>query len=95
MKKKINEVTDFTMDPQIQDAIEKNARKGWLEYNNSKEAEIRRIKKEQKKEKILTALIIVFILAITCFLLIKLTNSAMDSCVANGHSERYCYDKLA
>lgn len=95
MKKKINEVTDYTLDPQLQDVLERNYRRSYGESFKAREDRLRRVK---RKEQILTALIIIFILITTCMLLIansKLTNKTIDKCIANGHSENYCYEKLA
>ena len=95
MKKKVNEVTDFTMDPQLQDTIERNYRRSFGESFKQREERLRRTK---RKEQILTVLIIIFILVTTCMLLIansKATNEAIDKCISKGHSENYCYDKLA
>ena len=92
MKKKI---TDYTIDPQLQGVIERNYRRSFGESFKAREDRLRR---ERKKERILTALIIVFILTITCLLLIsnsRMTNKAIDKCIIDGHSENYCYEKLA
>ena len=87
-------VMDYELDPQIQDSIEKQYRRSFSESFKAREDKLRR---EKRKEQILTALIIVFILVTTCLLLIansKMTNKAIDNCISNGHSENYCYEKL-
>ena len=55
--------------------------------------QIKRAKKQQKKEKILTVFIAMFIIGITlCVMNLsnRLTESAVKSCVSNGYSESYC-----
>lgn len=55
--------------------------------------QIKRAKKQQKKEKILTVFIAMFIISITiCVMSLsnRLTESAVKSCVSNGYSESYC-----
>ena len=67
MKKKINEITNFTLESQLQDTIERNYRKSYGESFKQRED---RLKRSKRKEQILTALIIIFILVTTCMLLI-------------------------
>lgn len=55
--------------------------------------QIKRAKKQQKKEQILTVFIAMFIIGITlCVMSLsnRLTESAVKSCVSNGYSESYC-----
>lgn len=66
-------------------------------FNNWQIAREKRFKREEKKAKILTAFVGVFIVILTCLLLIlnlKLTNEAQKNCIESGHSENYCYEKL-
>ena len=91
MKKKINEVTDYELDPQIKNSIE-------TQYRTEIKRQIDRNKKEQKKERILTAIITTFIIVATCLLLLKdtkKTNKVIDNCISRGHNENYCYNKWA
>lgn len=88
MKKGIN------LDKDIQNAIERNARQGWLEYNLAREE---RLRKEKIKERVLGIVVGGFIIAATSLLLIlnsKLTQDAKESCMSLGHSENYCIEKL-
>ena len=88
MKKGIN------LDKDIQNAIERNARQGWLEYNLSREE---RLKKERIKERVLAIVVGGFVIVATSILLIlnsKLTQDAKESCMSLGHSENYCIEKL-
>lgn len=93
MKKEIKKV-DVSLDKDIQDSIEKNARKGWLEYNLERE---RRHKREKIKNKVILISTIAFVLLVTCLLLLansKLTNEAQKNCINAGYSENYCYENL-
>ncbi len=88
MKKEIK--NEIYIDKSIQDGIERNARQGWLEYNLSREARLR-------KERVLAIVVGGFIIAATSLLLIlnsKLTQDARESCMSLGHSENYCIAKL-
>ena len=88
MKKGIN------LDKDIQNAIERNARQGWLEYNLSREA---RLRKERVKERALAIVVGAFIIVATSLLLIlnsKLTQDAKESCMNLGHSESYCMERI-
>lgn len=55
--------------------------------------QIKKAKKQQKKERILTVFIAMFIISITICLISlsnRLTENAVKSCVSNGYSESYC-----
>ena len=88
MKKGIN------LDKDIQNAIEINARQGWVEYNLSREE---RLRKEKAKERALAIVVGGFVIVATSLLLIlssKLTQDAKESCMSLGHSENYCMERL-
>lgn len=59
--------------------------------------QIKKAKKQQKKERILTVFIATFIVVITITVIAlsnKLTNNAISSCVKKGYSANYCSTKL-
>ena len=88
MKKGIN------LDKDIQKAIERNARQGWLEYNIAREE---RIRKERNKERVLAVFVGAFIMVATALILIsnsKLTQDAKENCMSAGHSESYCMERI-
>lgn len=91
MKKKINEVTDYTLDPQIKEGIE-------IQYQNELKRRIKANKKQRRVDRILTIFIIGFIFVVVYFILSansKMTNKAIEDCMSRGHSENYCYNKWA
>lgn len=55
--------------------------------------QIKKIKREQKKEEILFGIIAVFIVIMTCTLLYKTDKEFMDGCTSKGYSENYCLSK--
>ena len=84
MKKK-----EFELDRGIQEAIENQHRK----YKEFLEKEIERKKQEQKKERIISIFIGIFIVALVGIVLYqnsKLTNKYIKSCIEVGHNETYC-----
>ena len=66
-------------------------------FDNWQIARLKRIKREKRKEKVLTVFIGLFIVIATCLLLyvnLKLTSNAQKNCIEMGHSENYCYERL-
>lgn len=77
----------------MQEAIREN------KYRMRKQFEFQQkaIKKQQKKEQLLTFFIATFIVVITITVIAlsnKLTNNAISSCVEKGYSANYCSTKL-
>ena len=77
----------------MQEAIKEN------KYRMRKQFELqqRAIKKQQKKEQLLTFFIATFIVVITITVIAlsnKLTNNAISKCVEKGYSANYCSTKL-
>lgn len=89
-KKNLNN-EELMLDPSIQRGIEN-------QYRLEIKRQISRNKKQHRIDTILTALIIAFIITVVFMLLkidSKMTDKQIDYCINNGHSESYCYDKLA
>jgi hypothetical protein len=94
MKKEVKREIDFSLDKDMKDILERNARQGWLEYNLSREE---RIRKTKIKERVLAIVVGAFIIVATATILIlnsKLMNNAKESCMSSGHSENYCMERL-
>lgn len=92
MKKGIK--TDISLDKDMQNILERNARQGWLEYNLLKEE---RLRKAKIKERVLAIAVGAFIMVATSLILIlnsKLMNNAKESCMSLGHSENYCMERI-
>lgn len=65
------------------------------QYREALAQNLKNYKKQQKKEKILTYMIIAFIVAITgvvLFLNYKLTTNFEKECMAKGYSQNYCIE---
>ena len=76
------------MNNKMMEAIQK-------QYREALEQNLRNYKKQQKKEKVLTYMIIAFIVAITgvvLFLNYKLTTNFEKECMAKGYSQNYCIE---
>lgn len=59
--------------------------------------EIKRIKKEQKKERVLSIFIGIFIVITTITILVlnnKIENGALKNCIDKGHSQNYCLNHV-
>lgn len=77
---------DLEIDRGIQTAIE-NQHREFLKK------EIERKKREQKKERVISIFIGIFIVALVSIVLYqnsKLTNKYIKSCIEAGHNETYC-----
>lgn len=86
--------TDYILDPEMQNAIERNYRRA---YGESFKAREERLLKQKRKDKILSIFIGLFIIASTCLLIIScsnMTKKAVDNCVYEGNSYNYCINKL-
>lgn len=57
---------------------------------NQKIEEIKRLKREQKKERILTVIIGTFIMFLTITVLNNIDKDMMNDCTSAGHSQTYC-----
>jgi predicted nucleic acid-binding Zn ribbon protein len=56
--------------------------------------QIKRAKKEQRKEAILFWVVAVAIIVMVCMLLSKMSCEAKKSCTSIGHSESYCEERI-
>lgn len=65
-------------------------RENKLREREFKKEQIRKAKREQRKEFILTMFVASFILLITLMFLSRINNNFMNDCLNAGHSETYC-----
>lgn len=72
----------------LQEVLEEN--KTRVRKNKYLELQRKQLKKENKKETILTMFIGAFILVATIMLLCNLNNKFIDDCTKSGHSKTYC-----
>lgn len=100
MKKEIKNEDVNLIDKDIQNAIDRQYRKAWNDYNTSiedkkKKLEIRKIK-EKRTQRIIQVIMIIVILitlVLICVWNYKLQKDFVKSCMDKGYNENYCIAK--
>jgi hypothetical protein len=74
--------------------LEETLKQNQIKIRNQNIEKIKRLKREQRKEKILFIFIAIFIVTITSILNYKLNTDAVDQCIKKGFTQQTCQANL-